>query len=175
MKLPFTEKFLWNIFNIGEGISEFLAEASRPSLRKVLYPEYEEIKKIYKKKRRIREFSRFISYLKSKGYIKIREIENKEAIILTPRGLRKLIKIKYKLNKKRRKDGRWQMIFYDIPESKRKIRDLFRYSLQGLGYQRFQQSIWVSPYDVTKETQKLIRELNLTSYVRLLLVKEVEI
>lgn len=175
MKLPFTEKFLWDIFNIGEGIAEFLTESSRPSLRKALYPEYAEIQKMYRKKRKIREFSRLISYLKTKGYIKIKEIENKEAIILTPRGLRKLIKVKCKLNRKRRKDGRWQMIFYDIPECKRKIRDLFRYSLQAFGYQRFQQSIWVSPYDVTKETQELIRELNLTPYARLLLVKEVEI
>lgn len=174
MKLPLTEKFLWDIFNVSEGISEFL-EDSKPSLNKAFYPEYEEVRKLYKKKRRTREFSRFVSYLKKNGFIRIKELENKEAIILTPKGFKKLVRIKYKINRKRRRDGRCQMILFDIPEKRNRDRDLFRSMIKTLGYQRFQKSIWISPYDITKETQKIIRELNLIPYVRLLLVKELEL
>ena len=65
------------------------------------------------------------------------------------------------------------MVLFDIPENKRKERDLFRKSLQYLGYKKLQKSIWVCPYDVQKETKELIKRFNLKEFTELLLVKKI--
>ena len=67
------------------------------------------------------------------------------------------------------------MVIFDIPEKKRKIRDLFRKNLLVLGYQRLQKSIWVCPYDVFKETEELIRDYLIDFYVRIFLIEEIEL
>ena len=84
------------------------------------------------------------------------------------------ITVKIKIGKKRR-DGKWQMVVFDIPEKKRFLRDELRRKLHELGYQKFQRSIWICPNDVLEETQNLVKSLLLEHYVRLLLVEEMEI
>jgi hypothetical protein len=52
-----------------------------------------------------KKFSKLIYYLKKKGLIKIKNLENKKATILTPLGCKKDLKTKCKMmDKKRRKD-----------------------------------------------------------------------
>jgi DNA-binding transcriptional regulator PaaX len=117
-----------------------------------------------------------INYLKNKGYLNIKDLKNRKAVMLTSEGIKKVSNIKIKLTeKKRRKDGKWQMVFFDIPEQRRRDRDMFRRQLKYLGYQKLQQSIWVSPYEVLKETQGLIKNYKLGRFVRLLLVEEIKI
>ena len=97
-------------------------------------------------------------------------------MILTPKGLERVFNIKIKLTEKtKRKDRKWQMVFFDIPEQRRKDRDMFRRQLKYLGYQKLQQSIWVSPYEVLNDTQNLIKNYKLDRFVRLLLVEEIKI
>ncbi len=76
--------------------------------------------------------------------------------------------------KKRRPDGKWQMVIFDIPEKKRVLRDIFRENLQILGYKILQQSVWVCPYEISKETEGIIRQYSLDPYVKLFLIEEIE-
>lgn len=101
-------------------------------------------------------------------------LEGKEGIILTREGINKVIKAKFKLfQKRKRKDGKWIMVIFDIPEKKRFSRDFLRKTLYLLGYKMLQQSVWVSPYDVYKETQNFIQRGSLDSYVKMFLIKEI--
>ena len=43
-------------------------------------------------------------------------------------------------------DGNTRILVFDIPESRRKLRDRFRYHIKLLGFKRHQQSVWVSQY-----------------------------
>jgi hypothetical protein len=179
MKLLFTEKFLWDIYNLIEGISDVYTAFSLPSLKDALYPDIAQLRKIYKKKKNRREFAKFISYLKNRGYLKIREMKNRTAIILTPKGWQKALKFKIKkkieIKKvKRRRDKKWVMVFFDIPERRKNERDWLRWCLRNLGFQKLQESIWVSPYDVLNDAEILIKNLKLGGCVKLLLVEEVE-
>jgi phenylacetic acid degradation operon negative regulatory protein len=45
-------------------------------------------------------------------------------------------------------DGLWRILSYEIPESKRFIRDSFRRSIQGWGLGPWHRSFWVSPHPV---------------------------
>ena len=79
-----------------------------------------------------------------------------------------------KVKKKKRRDGNWLMLIFDIPEKKRKLRDLLRENLQILGFKLLQKSIWVCPYDILEQVQGIIQKYNLEKYVKIFLIKEVE-
>lgn len=49
--------------------------------------------------------------------------------------------------KPKRWDGKWRMLIFDIPESRRKSRAQVRLTLVDLGFYRLQDSVWVYPYD----------------------------
>ena len=48
---------------------------------------------------------------------------------------------------KKRWDGRWRMVVFDIPERRRKVRGRLREVMQEVGFVRMQDSVWVYPYD----------------------------
>ncbi len=184
IKLPFTEKFLWDLYKIldktGMVLSLFLAD--RPYHFKGLDLLGRSGIKIFKSnweienKRNKKAMAMLVYSLKQHGYLKTLKVKNKSAIILTSKGLEKVFMVKMKLkDKKARKDKQWQMVLFDVPEKKRGERDCFRKGLQYLGYKRLQKSIWVCPYDIEKETKDLIKRYKLESCVELLLVKKIGI
>ena len=132
-----------------------------------------------KRKKRRRQFHQFVNYLKRHGYIKIENLQGKRAILLTPKGKQKALKTKFKLKKpeylRKRKDGRWIMIIFDIPEKKRKYREGFRKLLYSLGFQKLQKSVWISPYEVSRELEEIVRIYQIDAYIRTFLIEEVEI
>jgi hypothetical protein len=177
MRLPLTDKFIWDLYNLLEEIDKTLDLFAPPrSIKEAWFPDFYKLKRNYDRKIERKQFSRLIYYLKRKGYIKIKNLEEKQGILLTKEGENKVLKIKFKMKEKeKRKDEKWQMVIFDIPERKRFFRDLLRGNLQILGYKMFQQSVWVCPYDVLKETEGIIRKYSLDSYVKLFLIEEVEI
>jgi predicted transcriptional regulator len=174
MKLPITEKFLWTLYNIIETLDRLHEPFAPRTMKEAFYPELYKRKREWGRKMDRKNFAKLIHYLKKKGWIRVKELEGKKAVILTSEGLEKVFKIKHKfLKKEKRKDKKWLMVIFDIPEKKKKIREIFREYLKNLGYQKFQKSIWICPYEVLKETQELIRKYSLERYVRILLVEEI--
>lgn len=186
MKLHLTEKFLWDLYNLIDKTNEFLDSliSNRwygfKGLEEIIWPDIYGIKDAYwekyKDKKKRKDFARFVRYLKDRGYLNVKDLKNRKAVMITLKGMEKIFDIRIKLEEKRqRKDKKWQMVLFDIPEKKRKDRDLFRKQLKYLGYKKLQRSIWVCPYDVLRPTQQLIENYKLNRFVRLLLVEEVEI
>lgn len=50
-------------------------------------------------------------------------------------------------HKPRRWDGRWRVVLFDIPERRRRVRNLLRKFMQEFGFVRLQDSAWIYPYD----------------------------
>jgi hypothetical protein len=100
-------------------------------------------------------FSKSYYYFKHSPYFK--EIDNK--IYVTPKGREKIIKnsLKDKLNKEIEWNGFWLAIAFDIPEKKRRARELLRRELRTMHFVEAQKSIWVTPYDVEKELLVLLK------------------
>ena len=98
--------------------------------------------------------------------------------MLTPRGREKALKVrifaKDDKSARKRKDGKWIMVIFDVPESKRRYRDELRKILYALGFQKFQKSVWVCPNDVLQRLEDAIRIYNLDYYVRAFLIEEIE-
>jgi len=180
IKLPLTEKFLWDLYKLSTKTGSALEEISSISSRVDAWNKYmfygycrETWQEKYKGKKEVR-FSKMIQRLKQNGYLKTLKIKGEKAAIITPKGIEKLFKIELKtMEKKMRKDKKWQMVLFDIPENKRKCRDYFRKALQYLGYKKLQKSIWVCPYDTLETTKELIKKYNIKPFVELLLIEKV--
>ncbi len=111
--------------------------------------------------------------LKRNGYLKIKITKEGKGYFLTSKGEKRVLKNKIKnFKKKYNPDKSWLMVIFDIPEKRRKDRNVFREFLYELGFQKVQQSVWVSPYDVYKELKEVVKNLNLSKYIKFLKVKE---
>ena len=160
MRLPITDTFLWDLYNSIEKTSKAYDLVAPPrSLYQYVYRDTLRLKKEYERRKARRSFGQFILSLQERGYIKTKALEGTKGIILTPKGAERVLQVKRKLaTKKKRRDGKWIMIIFDIPEKRRQARDLLRDALLDMGYQRLQHSVWVCPYDTYAETEEVIRE-----------------
>lgn len=185
MRLPVTEKFLWDLFKFFSKIDHqgefdfFLNPYSVKRFfgggKKHFDALQNEIYKKYKKRYGAIRLSKFVYYLKKRGYIETKDWETRKGLALTPKGLNKILKRRNKeIRLPIRKDKRWQMVVFDIPEKSRKVRDIFRDALKVLGYQQLQKSIWVSPYEVAEKTKEIISSLNLEDEVKLFIIDSIQ-
>lgn len=62
-------------------------------------------------------------------------------------------------------DKRWHLVVFDIPESKRKLRDNFRNFLRENCYGKLTSSVWISPWDKTEEIKRFQKRQNLNDNV----------
>jgi len=174
MRLPVTDTFLWKLYNFIEDLDkayDFFAMRTPPE---IVYPEMHRLKREYQRSQARTNFSQFIQNLQNRGYIQVKALKGTRGVILTLKGAERVLRAKLKsTKKKRRKDNKWIMVIFDIPEKQRRTRELFRSALINLGYQKLQQSVWVCPYDVHKETEEAIRAYRSIPYVKLFIIEEV--
>lgn len=171
MRLSLTDKFLWDLYNtlgkVRAGIDAF--DPYGHSIHRLILPNTPLGKKYSRQ-----QFSKFVSYLKKKGYIKVANLKTKTGVMITKEGLKKILVVgAHTENRKKRKDGKWLMVMFDIPEKRSGHRDLLRSILQNLGFQKFQNSVWVTPYDVLDATETLIARHSLDEYVKIFVIEKI--
>ena len=176
MKLPITDQFLLDIIypfiSATDDVVDFLLSNKYRQIN-ILFRNENPIFRKYRKDINKRSFNQLIYHLKKNNYIKVKNLENKKAIMLTKEGFNKALKASFKIQEtKKRKDGKWIMIVFDIPQKNRRARNLLRSILKNLGYKMFQQSVWVTPYDVSEKTERLLQAYFLDRYVKIFLIEE---
>ena len=178
MKVLITDKFLWDVYEYLEEIGDIVRRFPKKrldfyNLGGVKNPIFEK----YRGERSKKQFSDLVRWLKMKNYIKVDKLKGKETVILTKKGIDKAIKARFKAEENKfnkRKDGKWIMIIFDIPQKYNKSRNLLRSILKNLGYKIFQQSVWVTPYDVSEKTEELLQFYNLDEFVRIFLIEKID-
>jgi len=179
MKIPITDKFLWDIYNFLEPIHSnvdiILIPRTPYKWAQRVFQEKNPVFEKYRKEMHNQAFNKLMYHLKKNNWIEVENLKGKKAILLTKRGMHRVIKNRFKfestkLNK--RSDGKWIMIIFDIPKSHNKSRNLLRSILQNLGYKLFQHSVWVTPYNVAEKTEKLLQMYSLDNYVRIFLIEK---
>lgn len=97
--------------------------------------------------------------LKMQGMIRYDERDIASPLFVTPRGLARRntnrLKSMQKIMVPRRWDYLWRIVFFDIKESRRWIRDQFREHLCELGFYPLQRSVYVIPYECSREINEL--------------------
>lgn len=176
MKTTVTDEFLWDLYYFSEEARDVLGLIFKPyPTMKTIAPNLgSEIIEKYKKRNREIEFRKLLYYLKTKGYIKVKSLEAGRAILITKKGIDKVLAADLKTDKKqKRKDGKLTMIVFDIPEKKKHLRFLLREALYNWGYKILQKSVWVSPYDVLEKTEKFAQKYSMENYIKLFLIEKI--
>lgn len=99
----------------------------------------------------------------------------REGYEITKTGLQKLMQLELKqISEPAHWDGLWRLILFDIPESKRPLRDELRRLIKELGCQKIQQSIWVHPFDCLSRFEQIRQAYGEKNHIILLEVTAFE-
>jgi len=122
------------------------------------------------------DLGRIIKRLKKQEMIAIKEKENKISIEVTEKGKRRLLEydFEYLQRKSKKRDGKWRLIIFDVPEGKKKSRDAFRKKLLQIDCIRLQDSVFVSAFPCKDEIDFLSHYLQISDFVTLLTVDKIE-
>jgi len=116
--------------------------------------------------------------LASRGLVRFVKKDGRTYLEVTPAGKKVLAleaeKASLARRAKKRWDGRWRMIVFDIPEKHRKTRDRLRVVLKALGFYQLQGSVWVYPYDCEDLATLLKADLRVGSNVLYTIVERIE-
>lgn len=66
------------------------------------------------------------------------------------------------------RDGVWKIIIFDIPEKKREVRNFLRTALQNVGFKKWQNSTWISPYKLHESFEAELNQLAEKYFIRLI-------
>ncbi len=122
-----------------------------------------------------RQVNNTYASLKRRGFIEVKvRGKNSKNLELTDKGRARLGAIVLKsitIPVPRRWDRKWRFVIFDLPKSKEKIRDEFRFKLKDLGFRQYQGSVWVYPYPCEKEIREVAEFFTIWGYVDVLEVK----
>ena len=109
--------------------------------------------KINNKKRRKIFYNTFYR-LKNQGFINMEYSGKQLHISLTKEGREKAGKYQIdnlEIKKPRKWDKKWRVLMFDIKDKQKIKREALRGKLKELGFFQLQKSVWICPYDFTKE------------------------
>lgn len=134
------------------------------------------IKTLQEKKSKI---NRVLQILEKKEIINLQEKDGKVTIYLKNKNHPKIIEysIESLLNfKKKNKqwNGKWFLVFFDVPEIQKNKREYLRKFLIKLGFYRYQKSVYLFPYECEKEV-KLIKQIVAgAKYMKYIIAEKIE-
>ncbi|MFH1968475.1 MAG: hypothetical protein ABIJ84_03760, partial [bacterium] len=111
------------------------------------------------------------------GFINFYEKNNQIYFSLTAKGRKKAGWMQVddlKIKKPEKWDGKWRILIFDIAELKKLYREAFRGKLISMGFVMLQKSVWIIPYDCSKEAKALKSFFGLSGKeIRLLTVRDI--
>lgn len=120
-----------------------------------------------------KKIKRVLKNLEKRQIIDISEQDGEVQVFLksgwTPLILKYSLKPLLELKRKKLTwTGKWFLVVFDVPEEQRNKRDYLRKYLQDIGFYRYQQSVYLFPYECKKEIdliKKIVEAAKYTSYI----------
>ena len=108
-----------------------------------------------------------LSRMSRKGWLESRRVSRYSFYSLTPKCLELLEEGARRIFQPRRDpwDGRWHLLTYSIPESKRHLRRRLRRRLLWLGFGALHHATWISPRDSQAEVEQIADVLQVRPYM----------
>ena len=103
--------------------------------------------------------SQAIRRLRKNGFLEQEKSHEREVVLRLTEIGRDFVGIKKEW------DGRYRVVVWDIPENKRRLRDLLRRKVKEWEFKKLQKSVWVSKRNVADKLRKLILELEMEKWV----------
>jgi len=166
MKLRLRDRLLWGLVIGGDILDQVVGGGSRAyhSGKLFIWTPSRYAKKKYRD---------LVSRIDREGYVQRVLVDGKVHFRITGAGRRKLISLYPVLEKSGEKwDGFWRIVVFDIPEKRRRSRDILRRQLKMLGFGRLQNSTYISPHDFGKKFLDFLQAKGLLSGVLLMEAKQ---
>jgi len=108
------------------------------------------------------------NFYKSKLIKKKKNKDGSITITITDKGKLKALTYKFNEMKIENKewDGKWRLVFFDVPEKIRWGRDALREKVKQLGFYEIQKSVFIFPYDCENEINFIIEFFGIRQYAR---------
>jgi phenylacetic acid degradation operon negative regulatory protein len=108
-----------------------------------------------------------LSRMARKGWLKSRAAGRYSFYSLTPKSIKLLEEGAQHIFQPRADpwDGRWHLLVYSIPESKRHLRRKLMRRLRWLGFGTLNHATWISPRDLHEEVEQVVNAINIRPYV----------
>jgi len=92
---------------------------------------------------------------------------NENQFLITPKGIAKarLIEIGLIDRSRRKWGGKWFLVSFDIPESRRSERGIFRSAVKRMGFVGLQKSLFIAPFADLEKLAQLRDYLGIADYV----------
>lgn len=122
---------------------------------------------------------RVVRALEKRKIIYIEEKDDKVFVHLDEKGEKKVFEhsIKMLLDfKKKRKvwNGKWFLVFFDVPEAERNKRNYLRQYLKKIGFYQYQQSVYLFPYECEKEVEQIKKIVEGAKYMKYIVAEKIE-
>lgn len=117
---------------------------------------------------RERELKRILYYMQRQKLISPRTKGYDHGLKITSKGKQRLASTNKQINfipKPEKWDKKWRLVFYDIPEEKRKARVALTRKLNQLGFYQLQRSVWVYPYACRDEIMDISSGFDVNRYI----------
>jgi len=151
-------------------MSQFLSQNSIKILSRVKQEQkinvYSFIKQYYKTDSYRKTYTQIYA-LEKRGYLEKYKHKDLEYLRITEKGEMAISTLK------KERDGKWKMIIFDIPEQRREARDYLRTKLKQLGFKKWQNSIWVTPYRISPALEEELYLLGQKFFVRLITIDKI--
>lgn len=118
-----------------------------------------------------------LTRLAQKGYVRLEGAGEQRRVRITERGKEYFHSRRDTLlhrPQKRRWDGYWRIVMFDIPQTERRERDLLRRELSEVGFKKLQGSVWISPDECEEYIKLLKADKRIGKRVIYLKTKEIE-
>jgi CRISPR-associated endonuclease Cas2 len=113
---------------------------------------------------------RNIIHLEEKNGEALVYIEDKENIEILKYSLKAVLDFK---EKEKKWNGKWFLVFFDIPETQKNKRAYLRRFLYQLGFYRYQKSVYLFPYECEKEIELIKRIVEGGKYIQYVVAEKI--
>ena len=104
------------------------------------------------------------------------ETDGSISVVLTDKGKLKTLRFNMdlmRIDKPSRWDGFWRIVFFDVPEKRRKARDALRDKLKELNFHELQKSVFIHPYPCQDQINFIVEFFEIRNSVRLAEAKNI--
>ena len=118
-----------------------------------------------------------IALLARQGYVSVGLLDSEKIFKITLKGKGRLKAYQVSedgLSITDRWDGRWYLITFDIPESKKVARNQLIITLKKHGFVNYTKGLWLIPYNPDKLTASLRKQLGLKSEIKLIVAQAID-
>lgn len=135
-------------------------------LTKSPHVRYKQVLGILPSDYKMSNFTATVARMLRTGYIEKIVKDGEPYLRLTGQGKRALIRDFPLLSLKNRKwDRSWRIVFYDILEEQKSVRETLQFKLISLGFGQLQKSVYISPLEISEDLQEFIESRKLENQV----------